>query len=665
MKISIRSYSIAVIYSFITVYCFPQQKDTLVTTDIFEDLLEDATSEVEESQIYDLIENLMHNPIHLNTATINDLLKIPLLDIQIARAIIDRRNFLGGIYKSEDLQNIAGVERGLIDRILPFLKLGDKYERSFLDSFTDQFSNLKLNFRSRILEDLQLRDGFSTGKFEGSRLKFYNRLKINSGDKIYAGFLFEKDAGEKSFNDFSSFYLKVNDISIFNTILLGDYIFEFGQGLSIWSPYSFSKGINAVNIQEKGVSNAAAYTSADENQFLRGAAFQLAVGPFMITPFFSSNKKDASLDSLSGQITSLSMDGLHRTLSELSKENSINELVFGSSIEFNSIPDTKLGILYYQTKYSSAFEKNNPLKSAGNRFEFLSGSYSIILNNLYFSGEIAYNISSIASINNAVFMPDRNLSFLISFRNFPHNYFNPHAGSFGEKGTAQNEIGFYTGLQLRTEYGTFNIYYDQYKFPLAGSSYNFSSTGNDFLFYYTYKILRNSEIRLKYKNESKEIIEIINDESGLVNRSQQNFRVELSFIPVNFINMRTRFELVHLAQTTNKPMEKGFLLFQELKCQPVKKLSIYGRIVFFSTDSYDSRIYEFENDLTGVMTNAALYGEGIRWYLMARYTTTMGLVLSLKYSELYKPNERYLGSGYSEIIGNLDNRISFQVDFSF
>lgn len=665
MKIPKRYYYFLVIYAFITVCFYPQQKDTLITTDKFEELLEDATSENEESQIYDLIEELLHNPIYLNTASVNDLLRIPLLDIQSARAIIHRRNLLGGIYKPEDLQNIVGAEREIIDRILPFLKLGDKSEGSFFDSFTDQFSNLKLNFRSRIMEDLQLRNGFSTGKFEGSRLKFYNRLKINAGEKVYAGILFEKDAGEKSISDFSSFHMKVKDIFIFNTVILGNYIFEFGQGLAIWSPYSFSKGTNAVNILSKGASNAATYTSADENQFFRGATFKLGIGPFLIAPFFSSNQKDASIDSLSGRITSLSLDGLHRTKLELSKENSINEFVFGTSIDFNSIPGTKLGILYYQTKYSSPFEMDNPLKSAGNRFEFLSGSHSVFLNDLYLCGEVAYNMSSIASIHNLIFSPDRNLSLLFSFRNFPHNYINLHASSFGEKGTAQNEVGFYTGIRLRTEYGTFNIYYDQFKFPIASSSYSFSSTGNDFLFYYTNKIFRNTEIRLKYKNETKEIIEIIDDETGLVKRSQQNYRAELNFVPSDFIQMRTRFELVHLTKTTQQPMEKGFLLFQELKYEPFNKLIIYGRIIFFSTDSYDSRIYEFENDLTGVMTNPALYGEGIRWYLMVRYTVTMGMNLSLKYSELYKPNERYLGSGYSEISGNLDNRISFQVDFSF
>ena len=117
--------------------------------------------------------------------------------------------------------------------------------------------------------------------------------------------------------------------------------------------------------------------------------------------------------------------------------------------------------------------------------------------------------------------------------------------------------------------------------------------------------------------------------------------------------------------TTISGSEKGLLIFQDVKYEPSASLNFSGRIVFFKTDSYDSRVYEFENDLTGVMSNPALYGDGMRWYLVARYNTSFGLSLSMKYSELIKPNERALGSGDTLINSNVDNRLSFQLDFKF
>ena len=88
-------------------------------------------------------------------------------------------------------------------------------------------------------------------------------------------------------------------------------------------------------------------------------------------------------------------------------------------------------------------------------------------------------------------------------------------------------------------------------------------------------------------------------------------------------------------------------------------------MVFFKTDSFNSAIYEYENDLTGILTNVAMYGEGIRLYLLLRYKVLSHFFLSCKYSETYKPKEKTLGSGYSEINGNLDNRINLQLDLNF
>ena len=70
-------------------------------------------------------------------------------------------------------------------------------------------------------------------------------------------------------------------------------------------------------------------------------------------------------------------------------------------------------------------------------------------------------------------------------------------------------------------------------------------------------------------------------------------------------------------------------------------------------------------EFIGVMTNPSLFGSGIRWYLVIRYSFFHNFTLSFKYSELYKPNETKLGTGYSKIIGNLDNRISLQLDFNY
>ena len=95
-----------------------------------------------------------------------------------------------------------------------------------------------------------------------------------------------------------------------------------------------------------------------------------------------------------------------------------------------------------------------------------------------------------------------------------------------------------------------------------------------------------------------------------------------------------------------------------------QNISLYGRIIFFKTDSFNSAIYEFENDLPGVMSNLAMYGEGFRWYFLVKVKVLNRLNLSFKYSETTKPKEKTLSSGNSEILSNIDNNFHMQLEIS-
>ena len=636
------------------------QIDTTETNEDIETLLEDNTQDQEDSQVYDLFEYLMSNPIQLNSASIKELLQIPFLNISTASAIIRHRNKLGGIYSEDQLKNIDGVDNNLLDRIKPFLKLGDNEQTSAFYSISQLFDDTKISFRSRTIYDLQPRRGFNESIFLGSRQKNYNRLIVNSSDRIKAGVLIEKDAGEKSLTDFTSFNISITDLPVAQSLVLGNYIFEFGQGLAVWSPYGFSKGSNTVASATRNSRGPVPFISSDENQFMQGAAAKIKLGDFSFSPFYSSHRIDSSIDSVTNSVTSIVIDGYHRTDNEIKKENSLRETMFGLGTEYSFDETTRFGFLYYQSKYDHNLVESNNLKS---KFEYISASYSTLINKLLLAGEFASDKTSVSSINTAELLIDKNFSLVFSYRNFAANYSVIHGNSFGERGSAKNESGFYTGIYWRTQFGIFNIYYDQFKFPTASNSYSFPSNGNDFLINYSYKPFVNTEIRIRYKTENKDAVIKLQNEIGLIKQKTEKLRGEILYKVSKNVRLRTRFETVNLSAIPNSPKENGYLLFQDVNFVLLKDLTIYGRIIFFHTDSYNSRVYEFENDLTGIMTNPALFGEGTRWYFIARYKTSLGLNISLKYSELYKPYEKSLGSGYSEITGNIDNRISFQLDF--
>jgi len=212
------------------------------TTEILNDkifqYLEEATEDKDDSQLYELFDELLSNPIDLNNASKGDLLKLPFIPEISVKRILRFIKKKKGIKSFDELYQIKNVDPNVLLLLKPFVKIYPK-ERE----------NKKNNYfisRSRLLSNINDKEEFLSNKYLGNKLKSYQRIKAGYNN-FRSGFLVEKDAGEKSFTDFYSGYVQYNTKGIFNNIIVGDYILEFGQGLAVWSPYSFSKGSDATN----------------------------------------------------------------------------------------------------------------------------------------------------------------------------------------------------------------------------------------------------------------------------------------------------------------------------------------------------------------------------------------------------------------------------------
>ncbi len=637
------------------------------TSDVLSDeilrYLEDISSEQEDSEIYDLIEQLLNNPVNLNGANFDMLMAIPFMDVKTASAILVYRESNEKFLSVNELNSIEEIDHETFLRIRPFLYIGSDTEADISEFPGTAAKFLEVEFRSRMLSDVQNRAGFSDGKFSGSKIKSYNRLKLNSKDYLRAGGLIEKDAGESSYSDFSSFHIYSEKL-LLDKIILGDYLVEFGEGLAIWSPYAFSKGAAAVKSVGRNSRDITPYTSSDENQFLRGAAGSYSISDFSITAFYSSNSIDANLDTVDQTIISLPIDGYHRTENEIKKKDNIKEKIYGGILKYSTGKNFSIGILHYRNNFEYSLLKNNIYDPAGDQFNFSSVSYRILFGSVYLSGESSFNGISVANIINAQFSVSKNFAFVTSVRSYPKNYWNIHSAGFGEKSGTQNELGIYTGLRWRTEFGLFNFYFDQFKFPFASYSNPLPASGYETLGEFSTRPLKKSLLTLRYTHENKEV-SINNGEIEFITyQLRRKFRLGFSYEFDKHIRYRTRVEYMHYFLDHNNYNEEGYLFFNDIR---FKKgvLTLYGRVSLFQTDSYNSRIYEFENDLPGVMRNMALFGNGTRWYIIAKFEAFQNFFISLKYAETLKFGERSISSGYSEIQGNLDNNLSIQIDFNY
>lgn len=637
------------------------------------EILDESFQEEDNSDLYNIIEELVTNPIDLNTADIFELQKIPFVDLETAKTIISYRDRFGPFYFVQELYSMREIDKALTDKIIPFVKVDKstitnqqfQYDEpsDFSKTFFDDF---KVNLRSRFGNDLQTRKGFETGTYVGSKLRSYNRLIVRYSKNIQAAAIFDKDAGEKDFDDFSSYHLSIKDFEILKNLIIGDYVVEFGQGLMLWSPYSFSKGSDAIFPVKRRGKILKPYTSATEYDFMRGAASTILISDFTLTAFYSSKKIDANIDSVTNKITSTPKTGLHLTQNDLLKKNRVKENILGGRIGYRYKNITNIGVATYYSNFSHEFNPGSIYDIQGNNFNYYSFDYDVNISKFNLFGEFVYNQKSVASLNGIIFSPDKFITLSTSIRNYPRNFINLHGFGFGEQsGKTQNEFGIYFGLKLRSSFGFFNLYYDQFKFPYITFENPVPSSGKEYYINWSYKILPGTLLNLRFKSEVKDVTEKIEELKNVFERIRNSYRFELVYDISKKLRMKSRIE--HNTYNIDKPgvNEKGFLIFQDIRYEVNKNLLIQGRIILFDTDSFSSAVYEFENDLAGVLTNLAMYDEGMRWYFLIKYKPFDVLTLSAKYSETYKPNLKTLSSGNNLINNNVDNRISFQIDFNY
>ena len=309
----------------------------LKTEEVLEDILQNPVGEIDESDLYDILEQLMLNPINLNKASVDDLTRIPEVDVSNARLIVNHRNKYGSFFSLNELNSVEDLNKELIKKITPFIyveqkQIVDETKPEQIGSFISQ---TKLLLRSRIINSLQNNEGFNRNKYEGTKPRVYNRLLLKYSNNFQAGILAEKDPGESSFNEFTTYHIAINDFGFLYKAVIMDYYLEFGQGLTMWSPYAFSKGPDAIFPVKRNDKISKPFTSSTENNFFRGVTASFKLDDFIITGFYSDNSFDANIDSVTGEITSTPVDGLHRTPTELAKRKSASEQMLGGRIDYD------------------------------------------------------------------------------------------------------------------------------------------------------------------------------------------------------------------------------------------------------------------------------------------------------------------------------------------
>ncbi|OOG77236.1 helix-hairpin-helix domain-containing protein [Algoriphagus sp. A40] len=665
---------------------FPQSppKSAIDLESFMERLFPIQEEDLDYESIYEVLFQLYLNPIDINRADAEILQASYLLNPSQISSLISYRNDFGPLLSLYELQAVPEFDLYTIENLIPFITLGDSGLRS--EKFWERVKKEEqayLLFRHQ--RTWETRRGFTladtsangtiSSRYLGDPNNVYLRFRIQHARDFSMGITLDKDAGEQfawdgktaryGFN-FFSFHFTRYYVEKWKTIALGDFQASFGQGLVFGAGYTLGKGAETVPTVRRSSIGILPYTAAMEFGFFRGIGSTRQFKNWQVSVIGSHAERDGrisvstdSIDSAEDIISSINQSGLHRTSSELSTKNQFKETNLGGNIQY-SHPSGKL-----QIGANSLFSRfDRPwIRSVQlyNQFEF--AGQSNLVSSLYFNynwknfflfGESALSQSGgSGTVLGFVSSLSKQVDFSLLWRNYDRNFHSFYASGFAENTRPINEQGVYLGIQIRPEKRwKINAYYDFFKFPWLRYRVYAPSKGYEWLARISYQPSRNLIAFLQIREEQKDrnlsdsgeptlpyLVQPVKKLNGLL-----SLETHLS----KNLFLRSRILLSQVIIEEKKTY--GFMVLQDVQYGQ-DKWRLTGRIALFDAETYDNRLYAFENNVLWTFSIPAFSGQGMRYYLLGQYQITSKLTAYLRFSRTTYTDREVSSSGLQTIEG--------------
>lgn len=653
--------------------------DLIAQSPDIEELLEQNV-EMESGDPEELLEQYQHyleQPLNLNLASEEQLRHLRLLTEQQLCELLAYRKRYGYFLSMYELQAVKFFDIETIYKIIPYVTVERQLKSppSMQRMINNGRNTLMIRY-SRILEDSE---AYQKSSYFGNADRIYARYKFNYSDKLSFGITAEKDPGEAFFKapqkygfDFYSAHFFYKPNKLIQSVVLGDYEVKAGQGLIIWNGFGYGKVSDPLYVR-KTANILKPYTSVDENRFLRGTAATFKFNNIYLTPFFSSKTIDATVSATEDkgyttEVSTLLITGLHRTASELSNKNSIIQTVGGAHLKYRfSKIDVGLTVTY-----ASLSADLQPKDAAYNYFRF-SGKealnagfdYTYVNKGRLFFGETAISSNGgVATLNGFTTKLDLKNTVTILHRYYHKKYHTFFGNSFSESSGINNENGLFISLNSSiSKKVRFQGYVDLFKHPWLKYLIDAPSSGADYSGRLIFTPNRKTEIFAQVRWEQKQQNESDNTTpvDHLISHIKKGIRINVAHQPQPRVQLKSRAEYNYYTDE-NGADERGFLIYQDVSYQFLKiPFKISMRYTLFDTDSWNTRIYAYENDVLYAFSVPAYNDEGARYYLLANYKINRNIEFWGKIAQFYYPQKEVIGTGKEAIEGNRKTDLKLQM----
>ncbi len=624
---------------------------------------EDMASSTWE-QTYDLLCDLEDHPLDINQVTREQLEELPFLSAQQIEGIMEYLWRYGRMESLSELQMIRSLDYAQ-RRLLTFFVYVGEEPPAALPTLKDiaKYGQNELMAYARV--PFYNRKGDIDG-YLGLKYRHWLRYQFTYGDQVKLGLVASQDAGEPFFAnqnkwgyDYYSFYLQLRNFRRLESLVLGNYRVSMGMGLVMNNSFSLGKMAMLQNLGRSSYT-LRAHSSRSSGSLL-GAAATIDMGRHVkLTAFASCNPADATLNK-DGTVSAILDTDYHRTETEMNKKHNLHPFKTGGCLRYDA-HGFRLGMNALYTHLDRTLKPNTSTLyrqhyPQGTDFLNLSLDYGYASPRVALSGETATDKQGhLATINTASLRVSDVLSMIVLQRFYSYAYTSLDAQSYSDGGKVQNESGVYLGLTwqpslaFRLSAYTDYAYFAWAKYQVSQSSYSW-----DNLLQATWQKQRwtfTGRYRLRLRQQDDET------KKHLVNRWEHRGRLSADYTTATGFGGRMQLDG---GWTTG---EWGGMVSTTL-AYTRRWLRLNGGLGYFHTDSYNSRVYLYEQGPLYTYTSQQFYGEGIRYWLMARANIGKRLTLTAKFGVTDYFDRTTIGSSYQQIDASSLSDLDLQLRWKF
>jgi hypothetical protein len=642
-------------------------------------------SELDYSSLTEDLTYFARHPINLNTADALSLQSLLVLKDTQINALFKHIDSYGKLKSIFELQSIAEMDLMTIRWLQPFVYVNED------DGFSD-FSFRRLReegthdvlFRTK--RTLQEQAGFipdaMTGKenFLGSEYGTYFRYRFQYRRNIAFGLTLENDIGEplRMGPDFKSASLFIREARGLKQLAIGDYQVQFGQGLTCWNSMAFGKSSFSVQVKRNGQS-LRPYSSVNENSFFRGVGATFGNKFFSTTLFVSRRKLDATftndtvLSDDSQLVSAIALGGLHRTESERANRNALTEDIYGGNAQFQR-GMWKLGTVAVRRSFSDSISANTEWyaqgKFAGRNQDVMGAYVEGVFQNVSLFGEVSRSSNgAMASVFGMTSALHARVSATFLFRDFDTDFQAVYSNVLAEGNSVlpSNERGLYASLHAQlSKKISVSAYTDGVQFPWLRYQVTAPSSFSDNLIQFNYKPDKKHEFyaRMRIRRTSIDI-NILNRIDFPVDKLSQQVRLNFIFSPTESLKLHSRLEFVKTNEE-GLPNEFGYLVFQDVIWKKMNvPVSVTIRYALFQSDTWNARLYAYENDVLYSYSIPAYYGKGARIYGIFKFDVRRNIDVWFRIAQWTYTDRDFISSGNSMISGFRKTDCTLQMRMQF